>query len=204
MQIVICPGIHSAALTRGFIQAIPDFLVEALIVPAHLPAYSGAHIFAFLQQQLNQPFSQPAQIDLGQRAAALPEILLIGFSAGVVGAISAAYLWQSAGGAVAALIAVDGWGVPLVASFPVHRLSHDAFTHWSSALLGAGQTNFYAEPPVAHLDLWRAPELAQGWTVRASEYTRTDAAQFLRQCLHHYVHPCNDTDFQSNDRKNIS
>jgi hypothetical protein len=194
MQIVICPGIHSAALTCCFIQAIPDFLSKALIVPAHLPAYSGAHIFAFLQQQLNQQLNQRTQIASGQRAA-LPEILLIGFSAGVVGAIGAAYLWQSAGGAVAALIAVDGWGVPLVASFPVHRLSHDAFTHWSSAVLGAGQTNFYAEPPVAHLDLWRAPELAQGWTVRASSYTKTDAAEFLRQCLHYYVHPCNDTDF---------
>jgi hypothetical protein len=73
-------------------------------------------------------------------------LLLIGFSAGVVGAIAAANLWQGQGRRVAAVIAVDGWGVPQVGDFPLHRVSHDYFTHWSSAVLGAGADSFYADP----------------------------------------------------------
>ena len=55
-----------------------------------------------------------------------------------------------------ALIAFDGWGVPLVGNFPIYRISHDQFTHWSSELLGKGDKSFYADPPVEHLDLWRS------------------------------------------------
>jgi len=44
-------------------------------------------------------------------------------------------------------------GVPLVGNFPIHRLSHDYFTHWSSAVLGSGNDSFYADPPVEHLEM---------------------------------------------------
>jgi hypothetical protein len=123
------------------------------------------------------------------RALTVP-LVFIGFSAGVLAAIVAAHAWQVGGGTVRALIAVDGWGVPLAGNFPIHRLSHDYFTHWSSALLGAGADRFYADPPIEHLDLWRSPHRAEGWWVRSlpgQPLTRTTAASFLTALLNRYT-----------------
>ncbi|WNZ21879.1 hypothetical protein HJG54_02675 [Leptolyngbya sp. NK1-12] len=174
MLIVICPGVHPPDLTASFVQAL-DWPAEPLVLTERLPIYSPPHILTFLLQQI-----PPSQRQT--------PILLIGFSAGVVGAIGAAYLWQILGGRIMALIAIDGWGVPLFSPFPIHRISHDAFTHWSSALLGAGQASFYAEPAVAHLELWRAPQTVCGWSVQsfAPRYHRITAAQFLHDLLQHY------------------
>lgn len=90
------------------------------------------------------------------------------------------------GGSVVGLIAVDGWGVPLFASFPVHRVSHDQFTHWSSARLGAGQDSFYADPAVSHHDLWSAPQQAEGWAMQQTSVNRTTALAFLEQIIQRY------------------
>lgn len=181
MRIMICPGVHPPELTEDFIRALPGLPAPPLIFPAKQPAYSSGHIVTFLWQQLagsSQDWSLPV--------IKTTPIVWIGFSAGVVGVIGAAHLWQKLGGQVVALIALDGWGVPLLAPFPIHRLSHDAFTHWSSAVLGAGETSFYAEPAVAHLDLWRSPQQARGWAVQSSGYTNTTAAQFVADLLQHY------------------
>lgn len=149
MTVVICPGIHPPEFTRSFLAALGRRPQQDLVFPAdRYPAYSAYHLWQFLRAE---GLTRPAQ-----------EILLIGFSAGVVGAIGAATLWQGCRGTVKALIALDGWGVPLVGNFPIYRLSHDPFTHWSSSWLG-GQAGFYADPPVAHLELWRAPHQARGW-----------------------------------------
>jgi hypothetical protein len=173
MQILICPGIHPPMLTEQFLQTFPDLMTSALIYPtSERAAYAGWEILTFIQTQISL-----------QQALQIP-LLLIGFSAGVVGAISLAYLWQILGGKIIALIAIDGWGVPLCTSFPVHRLSHDPFTHWSSALLGAGDSRFYAYPSVPHLDLWQAPNQAIGWAQKGSQpYVRSNAAQFIRQII---------------------
>ena len=53
--------------------------------------------------------------------------------------------------------------MPLTGNFPIYRVSHDYFTHWSSGLLGAGYKGFYADPEVEHLDLWRSPANVYGW-----------------------------------------
>lgn len=190
MQIIVCPGVHPPELTDAFVGTLPALPVPPLLFPAAQPAYSAVHILAFLMQQLIQP-SQPSASFLShwnqlQRVKAMP-VLWIGFSAGVVGAMGAAHLWQSWGGQVVALIAFDGWGVPLWAPFPVHRLSHDAFTHWSSAALGAGQTSFYAEPAVPHHELWCSPQQAQGWAVQPTGNTYTTAAQFVASLIRHYA-----------------
>ena len=118
---------------------------------------------------------------------------VIAFSAGVVGAIAAAQYWHHRGIAISHFIAIDGWGVPLAAEFPIYRISHDHFTHWSSALLGAGQVNFYADPAVDHLDLWQTPDQTLGYVVRLQEEKRDrlgrpkenhiSAAQFIRNSL---------------------
>jgi hypothetical protein len=141
-------------------------------------ALSSLHILQFLHDRLHHRLESP--------------VIFISFSAGVVGAIAAAWQWQLLGGDVKAFIAIDGWGVPLSGKFPIHRLSHDYFTHWSSSLLGSGQDNFYAEPAVDHLTMWRSPQSVQGWWVDSSQgeittpKTRLTAAEFLHLLLKHY------------------
>ncbi|PSB35712.1 hypothetical protein [Stenomitos frigidus] len=188
MTIVICPGIHDPALTQQFVQGLleaadqTDLRPEALLVfPAEqYPAYSGLHILRFLHQQCCR--SNP---DLARSTP----IVFIGFSAGVVGAVSAASAWQTLGGTVKALLAIDGWGVPLVGNFPMHRLSHDPFTHWSAALLGAGKDSFYADPGVEHLEFWRSPQAADGWWLapdRSQPPVAISAASFVTALLRRY------------------
>ncbi len=150
----ICPGIHPPDLTDKFLESwltLPINRDNLLIFPTHTyPAYSGFHLLRYLTE--NCP--RNAQ-----------DLMMISFSAGVVGAISAAWGWQSQGKIVKGLIAFDGWGVPLWGDFPIYRVSHDEFTHWSSALLGTGKISFYADPPVDHLALWRSPQTVRGWMV---------------------------------------
>ncbi len=185
--VIICPGIHDLHLTQEFLQGLQrteisnlsnSWVDRILIFPAEdYPACSAIHILEFLQRH--------------SELIATP-LVFISFSAGVVGAISAAWGWQLLGGRVKAFLAFDGWGVPLYGNFPIHRLSHDYFTHWSSALLGAGEDSFYTDPAVEHLDFWRSPDVCQGWwvhpaTVGNSERrTFTTAAQFVTQLLQRY------------------
>ncbi|MEB3278696.1 MAG: hypothetical protein VKK42_07195 [Lyngbya sp.] len=170
MAVVIIGGIHDPKLTESFVSLLfSDWRDRCqsgnlLIFPTQdYPAYSGIDIFNYLCSVAQTPApSPPPRGGFEQNQAKLP-IILICFSAGVVGAIAAAWMWQQAGGEVKAFIALDGWGVPLGGNFPIYRMSHDRFTHWSSALLGAGMESFYADPPVEHLNLWSSPQSAKGW-----------------------------------------
>jgi hypothetical protein len=194
MGVIICPGVHSPELTQGFLEGLgkPFDPSTMCVFPAErFPAYSALHILKFLGEQwLNQ--------DWQLRAASQNPLVLIGFSAGVVGAIGAATVLQSLGVQVKALVAIDGWGVPLWGDFPIHRLSHDRFTHQTSRLLDQshlaqtqGRTHnasFYADPDVAHLELWRSPQTALGWSTAGygqKQYSVT-AAQFLQKLLIQY------------------
>jgi hypothetical protein len=157
--IVLCPGIHPPDLTASFWNAIqsvklPNALahehLDSFIVPhAQQRAFSPVHTLQFLSQSF--AISEP--------------LVLIGFSAGVVGMAGAAWAWQQQG------------------SFPIYRLSHDGFTHWSSQVLGMGQDPFYAEPGVSHLDLWRSPNRAWGWWNKEGKRERANAATVVRQIL---------------------
>ncbi len=175
MPIVLCPGFHPPQLTQNFIQAVGLSSQSPLVFPAERePAYSPVHLLRFLHQSL------PAQSS---------PVTFIAFSAGVVGAIATARLWQRQGGEVAAFFALDGWGVPLAGDFPIHRLSHDRFTHWSSTFGSIDQDSFYADPGVGHLDLWSTPQIAQGWWVCADRQRspyRTTAASFMTDLLGYY------------------
>jgi hypothetical protein len=166
MPVVICPGIHDPDLTEQFIADL-ELAIAPLVLPQSLPVYSPLHVFEFLQShcQLTEP------------------LVMIGFSAGVVGSVGAAQRWQQRGGKIQALIAIDGWGVPLLGQFPIYRLSHDWFTDWSCQWLGAIEQRFYAEPAVAHLDLWRLPARTPGWQVQGQIRSKTTARQFLHQVL---------------------
>jgi hypothetical protein len=186
-SVIICPGIHEPQLTQDFLETLQPsetddlsnhWTQSVLIFPAQdYPAYSAIHILEFLQRQTERT----------------TPVIFISFSAGVAGAIGAAWGWEILGGKVKALIAFDGWGVPLYGNFPTHRLSHDYFTHWSSALLGAGEDSFYAEPAITHLDLWRSPDICPGWWVhrtvagKSEQRIYTTAAQFVNQLLQFYI-----------------
>lgn len=199
MRPIICPGVHDRNLTDCFLAGISEFwesesddgphqqiLDRALIFPAHqYPPYSPIDIFNFLCAQ------QPIVGAIPPRLLSDESLAFISFSAGVAGAIGAAWMWQQLGGKVGAFFALDGWGVPLGGNFPTHRLSHDRFTHWSSAILGSGGDSFWADPPIPHLDLWKSPQTAKGWhisqTAPGIETAKpTTAAAFLVDLLKKY------------------
>jgi hypothetical protein len=200
--IICCPGIHPPEFTQDFISGcqihssdtspneFSSFRVcthslfsdssnqndsgNILIFPATgVSVLSGSDILEFLQVHLG-----------GKKATPL---IFIGFSAGVVGAIAAAWGWQLQGGHVQAFIAIDGWGVPLFGDFSIHRMSHDYFTHWSSTWPFSGQDNFYADPPVDHLDLWRKPHAVKGWRISSGSTEYLSATEYLHILLKRYT-----------------
>jgi hypothetical protein len=150
MSVIVCSGVHSPQLTQNFLQTLEAPNSWLVFPTSEYPAYSAIDIFNFLLK--NQP-------DRVRNRS----LLFICFSAGVVGGIGAAIAWKMNGGNIKAFIAIDGWGVPLIADFPIHRFSHDYFTHWSSSLLGAGEEGFYADPGVEHLEMWKSPDKIMGW-----------------------------------------
>jgi hypothetical protein len=168
---LLCPGFHPPELTACFVRGLKLSPDRLLVFPTqHYPPYSGKAILQFLEDSLE----------------VTTPVLFIAFSAGVVGAIAAARGTRS--GRVKALIALDGWGVPLYGNFPIHRLSHDYFTHWSSALLGQGGEGFYADPGVAHWELWQSPQTVYGWWERVfGVRSRCSAAEFLDELRRRYL-----------------
>ena len=166
MTIIICPGIHPPELTEQFIDRIQQKITADLLV---------------LQTEKYQPYSAIAvyQWLTKQNLSLTKPLAFISFSAGVVGSFGAAWVWQLQGGKIHSFIAVDGWGMPLVANFPIYRVSHDRFTHWSSAILGVGQQGFYADPEVEHLEIWRSPN-TYGWQeISLGCKTRTTLTDYL-------------------------
>ncbi|NJL84063.1 MAG: hypothetical protein HC890_16145 [Chloroflexaceae bacterium] len=181
--VLLCPGFHPPHLTQGFLQGLTAIASldcsSWLILPSPIAPVSAPEIATYL--------ATVVEINL-------TPVIFIGYSAGAVGAIAAAQLWQQQGGTVRALLAIDGWGVPLIGNFPSHRLSHDPFTHWSSALLGPGADSFYAEPGVSHWDLFQFPDLASGWWIKGPGCRiACTAAQFLATHLSHYLAEGNST-----------
>ncbi|MBD1844492.1 hypothetical protein H6F89_14030 [Cyanobacteria bacterium FACHB-63] len=168
MEILICPGMHLPALTDAFLSQLS--LGNCQVFPSdRFPVYSPQHLLDFFSPQ--------------------DATLIIAFSAGVVGAIAAARVWQRQGIRIAALIAIDGWGVPLFGEFPIHRVSHDQFTHWSSLMMGGNATHFYADPPVEHLTLWQAPTIVKGVVVKGivkPSNAVVTAATFISEIVEHY------------------
>lgn len=168
----VCPGFHPPELTEGFIAGLSIPRDRLLVLPTRdYPPYLGNRILAFLENSVETT----------------TPVLFIAFSAGVVGAISAAWGWQARSGRVKAFIALDGWGVPLFGNFPIHRLSHDYFTHWSSRGLGGGEESFYADPGVEHLQLWRSPQTTDGWWESGfGMRSRSTAAEYLNALWQRY------------------
>ncbi|MEL6814865.1 MAG: hypothetical protein AAFP03_08625 [Cyanobacteria bacterium J06598_3] len=182
LPVIVCQGFHDSALTKQFVRSLPVF-IEPYIVD--VTTVSPFAVYQWLQQTFGHR----------EDGFQLP-LVGIGFSAGVVGLAGALAMWRAQGGNVARLIAVDGWGVPVL-GVPMARLSHDRFTHLSTLpldvvgeLLGdASKVNFYADPAVEHLDLWGDSTAANGWSVERWQLDKKvgvpmSASDFVRQLLH--------------------
>ncbi|MDY7012127.1 MAG: hypothetical protein SVX43_00785 [Cyanobacteriota bacterium] len=169
---LICPGFHASELTDSFVRGVTIAPDRCLVFPIeYYPPYLSQNILNFLNNSV----------------LTTTPLVFFAFSAGVVGAIAAAREWQARSGRVRALIALDGWGVPLWGNFPIHRLSHDRFTHWSSRCLGGGEESFYADPGVEHLALWRSPGTACGWREWGMGLrSRCSAAEFIDELWQRY------------------
>lgn len=151
-------GLNQKGLNQGW-ETLKTLVYPARHAP-HPAVLSAYHLRRMLTETLGDPQSplNPSR--------PRPQLIFLAFSAGCVTAATVAQYWAYRGGEVLALFAVDGWGVPLLgATFPVFRLSHDPWTHVTSALLGVGPTSFYADPPVPHRYLWRQPSQVEGWQV---------------------------------------
>ena len=177
MKVIICPGIHQTQLTDRFFKSLfgndlnnltsSNNSKYLIFSTESFPAYSPFHIY----QWLDKP------------EITSEELFFICFSAGVVGGIGAALALRLKQVKIKGFVAVDGWGVPLLGDFPIYRFSHDYFTHWSSAFLGAGKEAFYCDPPVPHLTLWERPEACTGWIVRRDGAIETKIKSSAKEYL---------------------
>ncbi len=184
MSIFICPGFHLPQLTQCFLQELLisanstfNLLENTRVFPAqNYTVISALHIL----QDLVETYGQPPRT---------APIVFIGFSAGVMGAIASAWGWELMGGVVKAVIAIDGWGVPLGGNFPIHSLSHDYFTHKTLIVLNRQEDSFYADPEETHLQMWRSPSTVQGWMVspdRPLVRSSLNGAEFILMLLKRY------------------
>lgn len=173
--LIICPGMHDPLWT----ETLRWQLDHGELWPSAYDVFPLHQRWAWSPHTLRLWLE--ATVELGS------PLVFMGFSAGCVAAISAAWACQHrADYPVEAVIALDGWMVPLVGPFATYRLSHDRYTHITGALWGRGDQDFYADPAVTHPQLWQSPHQVWGWAGGApGETTRQymTALQFLRQCL---------------------
>jgi len=189
--LVVIDGFHNTSLTSPLLlTAATDPVLRRLPLFHSAISAPGGVLFPFHLRHGLEAWWQARW-----NGQPWPQILIWAFSAGCLGATGLAQYWHCYRGRVLALFAMDGWGVPLVTDYPIYRLSHDRFTHVTSQVLGAGAVNFYADPSVAHLDVWRDPATVDGWQVTQSsrhlpQYQQLTAAEFL---CHWSRHHCSQT-----------
>lgn len=179
MGIVICPGLVAAAASQRFWQMVQQHLSaeanpstmasnDVIFLPPDCPVYSPEHVLQALQ-----PFLTPVQNPW----------VWIGFSAGVVGGLGAARHCHPQF-PVQRFIALDAWGVPLIAPFPIDHLSHDRWTHQVVSTFNTLNSSFYADPGVNHLDLWETPSTVTGWDCKLDHSPiPTTAADYIAQLV---------------------
>jgi hypothetical protein len=182
--IVVVPGFHVPSLTTNLL-----LMASADPVLSQVPVFSAHQTRAAVLS----PYSLRQEIDRWWQRQAhplnQPKLLVWAFSAGCIGAVGLAHDWQYHRGQVLGLWAVDGWGVPLPADYPVYRLSHDRFTDVTSSWLGSGNVSFYADPPVPHLELWNGITTIDGWQVYRQDggQQRLTAGEFICHWSRHHL-----------------
>ena len=203
--LVVCPGFHPPALTdRAIAQLALPPSIQPIIIPTdrYLPC-DPLGIDRHLRHYFASP-SRPGHVphpsrnlrdprdprDPGDpRNSIRPRLSFLGFSAGTVGALGAAWLWRDRA-RVEAIILCDGWGVPVLPVWAqetrgetgrgtrrgaewgtnpvIYRMSHDRWTHETWSRLGIATPSFIATPEVEHLTLWSQPDRVWGKAVDAT------------------------------------
>lgn len=164
--LIICSGFHDPDWTRQWLIGMDLNQSQVRCFPPSEPIYSPKAVLQFCQAwcKLTQP------------------LVVVAYSAGNVGGLGAAIQWQKRGGTVARFVAVDPWGVPLVANFPVITLSHDACTDFYCQAWGI-RDRFVAIPPVGHQQLWQFPQSAWGLGIVQGKPQRQTARTFIHKFL---------------------
>lgn len=165
MQLLICPGYHSPDLTYAFLQSLLGELTpERLwILPVGV-----------------SPGAIPWLLTSSQRPQLDRLLQIVAFSAGVVAAYPLALAWQAMGGR-GRMVAVDGWGMPLVGDLAIYRMSHDRWTHRTTYFPTPVESKgyFYAHPAVDHLSIWQSPQLSKGIGAIGNQIGSMTALEFI-------------------------
>ena len=169
MQLLICPGYHAPELTGSFLRCLKRQVSPTRLWVVPIWQSWGALPWLFHPRQ-GPKQDQPLQI--------------IAFSAGVVAAYPLALAWHHRGGHVR-LLALDGWGMPLMGGFSICRMSHDRWTHSTTYLPSPGESQgyFYAEPAVDHLFMWQAPHATIGTGAINGAIRKMTALDFIATVL---------------------
>ncbi len=169
MQLLIFPGYHASALTDSFLHSLLRVVTPDRLWVLPLWASPGA---------LPWLLTSPQAPQLNQM------LYIIAFSAGVVAMYPLALAWQGMGG-TSRVVAVDGWGMPLLGNLAIYRMSHDRWTHRTTYFPSAAESRgyFYAEPAVEHLALWQSPHLARGMGAIGSLPRPMTALEFMQAAL---------------------
>ncbi|WP_008310250.1 hypothetical protein [Leptolyngbya sp. PCC 6406] len=187
MAIILCPGSHPRGWTHEFLAQLKEAAPELMSTIRVAPTSPGDAWSPYALRRWLQTQDWTEESPTGLR---LSPLIFVAFSAGCVAAAGVAHYGSVQGHTVGAVIALDGWGVPIVGPFAVYRLSHDFITHQTTHWPRSGQGHFYADPPVPHRDLWRTPATVTGWQTLQSpngldlkDGSATTALQFLVDCL---------------------
>lgn len=169
MQLLICPGYHPPDLTHAFLQSLLGVITPERLWILPIGASPGA-----IPWLLNSP----------QRPRLNELLQIVAFSAGVVAAYPLGLAWQTMGGQ-GRMIAVDGWGMPLVGDLAIYRMSHDRWTHRTTYFPSPGESKgyFYAHPAVDHLSIWQSPQSSQGVGAIGPKEGSMTALEFIHAVL---------------------
>lgn len=169
MQLLICPGYHSPDLTHSFLQSLLGVIMPERLWILPIGASPGAILWLLTS---------------AQRPQLRRELRIVAFSAGVVAAYPLLLAWQAMGGR-GRMIAVDGWGMPLVGDLEIYRMSHDRWTHHTTYLPSPVNSKgyFYAHPAIDHLSIWQSPQLSEGVGAIGTKIGSMTALEFIYAVL---------------------
>lgn len=192
--LVICPGFHAAELTdRAIAHLDLPASIRTIVIPTdQIFPCDPVSIANYIERQMLESGVIPdrkTRINLN----------FLGFSAGTIGALGAAWLWRDRA-QLGAIILCDGWGVPIlpvwdwftdrqqptIAPTPnIYRVSHDRWTHDTWSRMGIATPSFIADPEVEHLTLWSDPDRVLGNSIDAAgqAIAHLSATDYIRQCL---------------------
>jgi hypothetical protein len=184
--LAVCPGFHSPKLTDRAIACLdlPSSIQPIVIPTDRLLPCDPLGIDRFLTDY----FATQCHRNPDRSEETPVHLSFLGFSAGTIGALGAAWFWRDRA-MLGAILLCDGWGVPVLPVWEwlggvsglessqkpsqkpsqtlsqkpsLYRMSHDRWTHDTWSRLGIATPSFIATPEVEHLTLWSEPDRVRG------------------------------------------